>query len=369
MIATAAHARVAIEKVTAAAYRIPTDLPESDGTYEWHDTTMIVVHVYAGGQRGIGYTYATAAAARLIEDVLGERTLSADAMNIPAIWLSMVESVRNIGRAGIASMAIAAVDGALWDLKAKLLGVPLVALLGAARESVPVYGSGGFTSYSPAQLHDQFAGWARAGITKMKMKVGRDASADPDRVRIAREAIGADRELFVDANGAYERKQALSLAQEFASYDVTWFEEPVSSDDLEGLRLIRDQAPPGMAIAAGEYGFDLTYFRRMLDAGAVDILQADATRCAGVTGFLRVGALCEARSMPMSAHCAPSIHVAACCALPQIVHLEYFHDHVRIEHMLFDGALDPVNGELRPDLSRPGLGIELKESDAERYEL
>jgi L-alanine-DL-glutamate epimerase-like enolase superfamily enzyme len=367
VIATSAPSRIAIEEVTAAAYRIPTDSLESDGTYEWHDTTMIVARVRAGGERGIGYTYASATAARLIDDVLADRVRAVDAMNIPAAWLGMVESVRNIGRAGVASMAIAAVDNALWDLKAKLLGVPLVALLGATRESVRVYGSGGFTSYSNERLHDQFAGWAALGITMMKMKVGREATADPDRVRVAREAIGPDRALFVDANGAYERKQALALAQEFSKYGVTWFEEPVSSDDLEGLRLIRDNAPPGMAIAAGEYGFDLPYFCRMLDAGAVDILQADATRCAGITGFLRAGALCEARSLPMSAHCAPSVHIAACCALPQIVHLEYFHDHARIEHMLFDGALEPVNGELRPDVSRSGLGIELKERDAARY--
>jgi L-alanine-DL-glutamate epimerase-like enolase superfamily enzyme len=367
VIATSTPSRIAIEDVSAAAYRIPTDFSESDGTYEWHDTTMIVARVRGGGERGIGYTYAAAAAARLIDDVLADCVRTVDAMNTPAAWLAMVRAIRNIGRAGVASMATAAVDTALWDLKAKLLGVPLVALLGATRAAVPVYGSGGFTSYSNAQLHDQFAGWAAQGITMMKMKVGRDANADPGRVRVAREAIGPDRGLFVDANGAYERKQALALAQAFADYGVTWFEEPVSSDDLEGLRLIRDSAPPGMAIAAGEYGFDLPYFRRMLDAGAVDILQADATRCAGITGFVRTGALCESRSLPMSAHCAPSIHVAACCALPQVVHLEYFHDHARIEHMLFDGALDPVNGELRPDLSRPGIGIELKERDAARY--
>jgi L-alanine-DL-glutamate epimerase-like enolase superfamily enzyme len=252
-------------------------------------------------------------------------------------------------------------------LKARLLDLPLVTLLGAVRDSVPVYGSGGFTSYSLAQLEAQLGGWIAEGITRVKMKIGAHPADDRDRVRAARKAIGSDAELFVDANGAYSRKQALAFADAFAELGVSWFEEPVSSDDLEGLRLLRERAPAGMDIAAGEYGYDLFYFRRMLEAGAVDVLQADATRCAGITGFLRVSALCEARSLPLSAHTAPSLHAHPCCALTPVRHVEYFHDHVRLEHMLFDGALTPVHGALHPDLSRPGLGLELKRSDAERY--
>jgi L-alanine-DL-glutamate epimerase-like enolase superfamily enzyme len=199
------------------------------------------------------------------------------------------------------------------------------------------------------------------------MKIGREPDADPARVKAARQAIGVDALLFVDANGAYSRKQALAEAQRFADLGVSWFEEPVSSDDLEGLRLIRDQGPPGMDIAAGEYGYDLFYFRRMLEAGAVDVLQADVTRCGGITEFLRVGVLCQARSLPFSGHCAPSLHVHAACSLPAMRHLEYFHDHDRIEHMLFDGAPTPKGGSLRPDLSRPGLGLEFKRKDAQQY--
>lgn len=199
------------------------------------------------------------------------------------------------------------------------------------------------------------------------MKIGRVPRRDVERVRAARAAIGQQAELFVDANGAYSRKEALAFADAFGEFGVSWFEEPVSSDDLEGLRLLRDHAPGGMDIAAGEYGYDLPYFCHMLDAGAVDVLQADASRCAGITEFLRVGALCEARSMPLSAHCGPSLHAHPCCALSPVRHIEYFHDHERIEHMLFDGALTPVKGALHPDLSSPGLGLELKRADAERY--
>lgn len=358
---------VPIERIEVSAYTIPTDFPESDGTLAWDSTTLVLVEAVAGGERGLGFTYAGTASARLVHDRLAEVVRGRDALALAGAWAAMISAVRNLGRPGIASTAIAAVDTALWDLKARLLGLPLVRLLGAVRESVPVYGSGGFTSYSVDQLREQLGGWVAEGITRVKMKVGRDPQADVARVRAAREAIGPAAELFVDANGAYTRKQALALAEEFAGSGVTWFEEPVSSDDLQGLRLLRDRAPAGMDIAAGEYGYDLFYFRRMLAAGAVDVLQADATRCAGITDFLRVGALCAAEPIPLSAHTAPSIHAHPCCALTPAVHVEYFHDHARIEQLLFDGALTPRGGMLRPDLSRPGLGLDFKHANAARF--
>lgn len=359
---------VAIERLDVSAFIIPTDFPESDGTLAWDKTTLVVVEATGGGIRSLGYTYADTATALLIKDFLTPVIIGRDVMAVPAAWAAMVHAIRNLGRPGIVSMAIAAVDAALWDLKARLLDRPLVTLLGAARESVPVYGSGGFTSYSLDQLQTQLGGWVSEGISRVKMKVGTHPSDDLDRVRAARDAIGSMTELFVDANGAYSRKQALAFAEKFkADCEVRWFEEPVPSDDLEGLRLLRDRGPAGMDIAAGEYGYDLLYFRRMLEAGAVDVLQADASRCAGITGFLRAAALCEANAIPLSAHCAPSLHAHPCCAATPVRHVEYFHDHVRIEHLLFDGVLTPVNGELRPDLSRPGMGIELKRSDAARF--
>jgi L-alanine-DL-glutamate epimerase-like enolase superfamily enzyme len=359
---------VAIERLKVSAYTVPTDSPESDGTYVWDKTTLVLVEAHAGDRCGLGYTYADTSTAKLIETLLVPNIEGRDAMNVPGNWQVMVELIRNLGRPGIASMAIAAVDAALWDLKARLLDVALVTLLGAVREGAPIYGSGGFTSYSRAQLQRQLGDWVAAGIPRVKMKIGRQPADDPRRVAEAREAIGPDAELFVDANGAYSRKEAVALADIFAADSgVTWFEEPVSSDDLEGLHLVRDLAPAGMEIAAGEYGYDLWYFRRMLEAGAVDVLQADATRCAGITGFLRAATLCEARSLQLSSHCGPSLHVHPCCAVPNFRHMEYFHDHVRIEHLLFDGVLTPIRGELHPDLSRPGMGLEFKRADATKY--
>ena len=358
----------AIERLDVSAYRIPTDYPESDGTAEWDATTIVLVQAHAAGKTGLGFTYGDVASAKAITSTLRGVVIGRDALRVTASWGAMVAACRNLGRPGVASMAIAAVDTALWDLKARILELPLATVLDAAHDAVPVYGSGGFTSYPDERLTEQLGGWTAQGIPRVKMKVGRDPGRDLERVRVAREAIGPNTELYVDANGALSRMQALRFAERYAAdYGVSWFEEPVSSDDLEGLRLLRDRAPAGMDIAAGEYGYKLDYFHNMLAAGAVTCLQADVTRCEGITGFLRVAALCEARSLELSAHCGPSIHAHPCCAVTAFRHLEYFHDHARLEPMLFDGVLEPSDGALHPDFDRPGNGLEFKRTDAERY--
>ncbi len=365
---TVGTSEIAIERLGVCTYTVPTDYPESDGTAAWQATTIVLVEAHGGGATGLGWTYGNPASAEVIRATLAEVVVGRDAMRVSAAWESMVRACRNLGRPGVASMAVAAVDTALWDLKARLLELPLATLLDAARETVPVYGSGGFCSYPDERLHEQLSGWVAQGIPRVKMKVGREPDRDLERVRVAREAIGPDTELYVDANGALQRMQALWFARRYAEdFGVSWFEEPVSSDDLEGLSFLCARAPAGMDIAAGEYGYKLDYFERMLAAGAVTCQQADVTRCEGITGFLRVAALCEARSLELSAHCGPSIHAHVCCAVQPFRHLEYFHDHVRLEGMLFDGVLEPKDGALRPDLSRPGNGLELKRADAEQF--
>jgi L-alanine-DL-glutamate epimerase-like enolase superfamily enzyme len=356
-----------IRKITASAYKIPTDTEESDGTLKWESTTLVLVEIEAGSEAGLGYSYSDAATVKVIEHPLAQAIVGVDAMDIPACWSRMMQKIRNLGQSGIAARAVSAVDNALWDLKAKLCGVSLGDLLGRCQDSIPAYGSGGFTSYPPAQLEEQLGGWAREGFSAVKMKVGREPEKDVERVKAARRAIGPGPELFVD--GAYEAKQALKLAEAFAEQGVTWFEEPVSSDDLEGLRLIRERAPAGMRIAAGEYGDHPNYFERMTGAGAVDVLQADATRCGGITGFLKAAALCEAKPLPFSAHCAPALHAHAALPVPNFSILEYFYDHQRIEKMLFDGVPRLKNGRLWADPGRRGIGLVFKRQDAAKFQI
>jgi L-alanine-DL-glutamate epimerase-like enolase superfamily enzyme len=362
-------ADASISDCKAAAYRIPTDEPEADGTYAWDSTTLIVVHLSCDNETGLGYTYGDASAVALIETLASKVLKDSDLFDIPARRLALLRAVRNLGRSGLAACAVSALDCALWDLKAKLLGVALATLLGRCRNTVAIYGSGGFTTYSNDRLKDQLSAWVeRNGCRTVKMKIGSNPENDPERALAAKRAIG-DNQLFVDANGAFSAKEALRFVEASADADIRWFEEPVTSDDPPGLRLVRELAMPGMDIAAGEYVYDLDDARILLEARAADVLQADVTRCGGVSAFLEIGALCEAHHTDLSGHCAPSLHRHAACAIPRLRHLEWFHDHVRIERMLFDGAPEPCAGEIAPDLSRPGHGLEFKTGDAERFHI
>ena len=325
----------------------------------------MVVELHCGKTCGLGYTYADVATAKLIETKLLDCVREAPAAGIGALWARMVCTVRNLGRPGIASMAIAAVDNALWDLNARLMERPLHSVLGATRSSIPIYGSGGFTSYTKRELESHMARWVHDGLTRVKMKVGRDPAADVDRVRAARSAIGSHTELFVDANGAYNVKEALEFAHLFLDFGVRWFEEPVYHRDVRGLRFIREHAPASIEISAGEYGYDPFDFERLIEV--VDVLQADVTRCEGITGFLLVDGLCAATNVPLSTHCAPAITAPAAAASQMLRHMEYFFDHVRIEGMLFDGVPQVRNGALQLDPACPGNGLTFKRKDAQRF--
>jgi L-alanine-DL-glutamate epimerase-like enolase superfamily enzyme len=359
-----------LDGIEVSAYQIPTATDEeADGTLVWDSTSVVVVELSCGRHTGLGYTYCHPAAGQVIKSKLSGLLEDADPLMPQKAWAEMQVQVRQMGHAGIVAMAVSAVDVALWDLKARLLGISLADALPRYRETVPIYGSGGFCNYSDDQLRQQVTEWSETGFRSMKIKVGRDKLRDPARVDVVRHVAGPDVELMVDGNGAYTVEDALQWAASFRERGVSYFEEPLSSQDLEGLAEVRRRAPAGMAIAAGEYGWNLPYFQRMLDAGAVGILQADVTRCGGITNLLRVDGLCKARNLPFSAHCAPAISAHACCAMETALHIEYFFDHYRIESMLFDGTLSPERGVLRPDRSRPGLGLELKRADARRWEV
>ena len=359
-----------IASVDTAVYVIPTDAPEADGTLSWDKTTMVLVTVRAGGREGIGWSYASGAAAAMVTDVLAGVVTGRSALDVPAAAEAMARSLRNAGRPGAGAMALSAVDIALWDLKARLLGLPLADLLGRAQPGVPIYGSGGFTSYDERQTRAQLTGWVeRDGIPRVKIKIGQsrgtDERRDLRRIKLARAVIGPDAELYVDANGGYTTGQAVRVAAQMADFGVTWFEEPVSSQDLAGLAAVRRQVRPD--VTAGEYSWSLADSARLIEAGAVDCLQLDVTRCGGVTEFLRGAALAAAHNLEVSAHCAPSLHAHVGAAVPNLRHVEYFHDHQRIEGMLFDGVLSPGGGTLTPDPGRPGLGVALRTADAEPF--
>lgn len=350
--------------LTAALYQVPTERPEADGTLAWDHTTMLLVEVVGSdGARGLGLSYTGPGADALVREQLWAAVRDLDDDDIGACWAAMIAAVRNAGRPGLAACAISAVDIALWDLRGKRCSRPLFRLLPTHRRSVPIYGSGGFTTYSCQEVIDQLAGWVDQGIPRVKMKIGLGIQADVERILAVREAIGPDVELMVDANGKYAAKEAITLAQQVADA-TTYFEEPVPSDALSEMALVRRSIPQD--VAAGEYGYDPWCFRDILQAQAVDVLQADATRCLGITGFLVAGHAAYASQVRFSSHTAPSIHAHAGCGVPQLSHVEYFHDHARVEAMLFDGAPRALGDRLAPDPDRPGLGLELK-SEAERY--
>jgi L-alanine-DL-glutamate epimerase-like enolase superfamily enzyme len=359
-----------VENLDAAVYVVPTDAPEADGTLAWDKTTLVLVTARAGGQQGIGWSYAAAAAAPVVTGILSPVVAGRSALDVAGASEAMTRALRNVGRPGIGAMALSAADIALWDLKARLLGCAVATLLGRVRETVPVYGSGGFTTYGETRTREQLTGWVEKDrIPRVKIKIGEswgsNEARDLARVALAREVIGPDTELYVDANGGYSTGQAVRMAGQMDYFGVTWFEEPVSCQDLTGLAVIRQQVRPD--VAAGEYSWTLADSARLLDAGAVDCLQLDVTRCGGITEFLRGAALAAAHNVQVSGHCAPNLHAPVAAAVPNLRHLEYFHDHQRIERMFFDGALDPRGGVLAPDPGRAGLGLELRSADAERY--
>lgn len=352
----------------AAAYTIPTEVPEADGTLAWDHTTLVVARAECGQISGMGWTYGHPACVDVITGNLTSHVVGRDTLDVGAAFDAMTKAVRNIGRSGIAGQALSAVDVALWDLKSRLLGVPLHRLLGAVRDTVSVYGSGGFTTYDDHQLRNQLTGWVHdLGTARVKIKIGQSwgtcTARDVSRMHQARAVIGDDTELFVDANGAYTAKQAVRLMSAVAELGVTWLEEPVSSADLAGLRAVRDAVSAD--VAAGEYGYRLADFTAL--CSAVDCLQADVSRCGGITEWQRVAALAAAHHLDVSGHCAPWLHAAVGAATPNLRHLEWFHDHARIETRYFEGAMPPVDGVLRPDPASPGHGLAARSTDLEPY--
>ena len=348
----------AVTAVRTSVVRFPTPTPEADGTRAWDATPAVTVEVAAGDHTGLGWTYSSPAAAALVEDELARVLHGHDASDIPGAWRAMHRAGRNLGTRGLFAQAMSAVDIALWDLKARLLGQSLADLFGRLRDRVPVYGSGGFTTFDDAQLSEQVEGWRAGGCTAMKIKIaeswGSRIDRDLERVSRLRELAGDDAQLMVDANGGYSPGQARRVGRVLDELGVVWFEEPVSSDDVPALELLRGVL--GCDVAAGEYVSDDRDAARLLPA--VDCLQLDVTRCGGYTGWLRCAGLAAAAGLEVSGHCAPALHAPVAAAAPRLRHVEWFADHARLEPLLADGVPPVADGEMTVNGS-PGHGMTL----------
>lgn len=348
-----------ITGVTTAVYTFPTADPEADGTLDWNATTAVTVSLTAGGQTGLGWTYSSPAAAAVVHDKLAGVIHDRPAHAINDGWSAMHRAARNLGTRGLVMQAISAVDIAWWDLRARLLDLPLSVLLGASRADVPIYGSGGFTSQTDAELAKQVDWWHSVGCDAMKIKIGEGwgtrIDRDLARVRRLSELTGGQVALMADANGAYQPGPAARVGAQLDDLGVVWFEEPVSSDDIGGLATVRTAVK--CDVAAGEYAADVYDMGALLPV--VDCLQLDATRCGGYTGWLRGAALAASHNREVSAHCAPSLHACVAAAVPNLRHVEWFADHARLEPLLVDGLPEARAGSLQLAGDRPGHGMTL----------
>lgn len=327
-----------IEQLDVAVYTVDTPEPEADGTLSWDATTAVVVQAHAAAVTGPGWTYSSAAASAVVTDELAGVVTGRDPFDVAGAWAAMHRHCRNFGTRGLVMQALSAVDIALWDLKSRLRDEPLSMMLGQARLTVPIYGSGGFTSLGPTRLAEQVAEWRAAGCTAMKVKIGQDWGAnltrDLDRVGQLRDLAGDGVVLMVDANGGYTVAQARRAGAALDDLGVIWFEEPVSSDDVDGLGSVRQAVR--CDVAAGEYVSDLYDARHL--APVVDCLQLDATRCGGYTGWLAAASIAASHNLEVSAHCAPALarprHVDRCHrrALPAMKPIDPFQPTMRKRH-------------------------------------
>ena len=354
-----------IDGIDVAVYRFPAVGPEADGTLSWNSTTVVTATVHAGWWRGLGWTYSTAAAGRVITEHLAPAITGRNVFDVLGAWSVMHRACRNLGTRGLVMQAVSAVDIALWDLKARVLDISLAALFGRATDTVPIYGSGGFTTLTDTQLADQVHQWKAAGCQAMKIKIGQSWGTDIDRdiarVNEFRELAGPGVELMVDANGGYTVGQARRVGASLDRLGVVWFEEPVSSDDLAGLAQVRGAVH--CDVAAGEYAADLYDSAQLCPV--LDCLQLDVTRCGGYTGWLRGAVLAQAHNLQISAHCAPSLHAHVAAAAPNLRHVEWFIDHARLEPLLVDGVPIAAKGQLQPDDATPGHGMTIGAPAAE----
>ncbi len=349
-----------------------TMFPSLSGAKGWdelfvHVSTDEGIDGFAPGGRGASVDSIRA----VIEKGLKEALINEDPFDIEYLWNRMFWLVRGYGRKGVAFCAISAVDIALWDLKAKALGLPLYKLLGPYTNSVPIYGSGGWTNLSEKELVEEQLSYVERGIPRIKMKVGKDfgnaEEEDIRRLAVVRKAVGDDVEIYIDANNGYYAKQAIRMAQQFEEYDVKWFEEPVLADDIDGLAMVSKSI--NIPVATGEHEYTKFGFKELISRGGADIVQPDVGRIGGVTEWMKVAHLAHSYNLPVAPHAAQLVHLHLACATPNLKVVEYLGILEVGDKFFYTDFPEPENGMWSPYPDRPGLGLELNTEVVKKYKV
>jgi L-alanine-DL-glutamate epimerase-like enolase superfamily enzyme len=351
-----------ITDVTTTVLRQPELAGIQDATIRHREMgrSALFVHIKTdAGYEGLGVGQTVAR--DIVQGVLRPLLIGQDPLCIEKLWDDMFWRVRGFGRKGVAFCAISAVDIALWDLKAKLFGVPLYRLIGPYTDRVPIYGSGGWTSFTEAELVREQTGYVERGIPRVKMKVAKDFGhaerEDVRRLAAVRKAVGDDVEIYVDANNGYYAKQAIAMARRLAEYDVKWFEEPVLADDIAGLAAIARAID--IPVATGEHEYTRYGFKELIAQGGADIVQPDVGRVGGVSEWLKVAHLAQAFNLPVAPHAVQLVHLHLACCTPNLKVVEYLGVSEESDRVWYTEFPEPRDGYWSPYPDRPGLGLEL----------
>tara|TARA_B100000949_G_scaffold15701_1_gene12208 strand:- start:643 stop:1749 length:1107 start_codon:yes stop_codon:yes gene_type:complete len=333
---------------------------------------QIFVHIKTDEDiEGLGMTYASPGVIDVIENSLKSELVGKDPLDIEQLWNDMYWKVRGYGRKGIAFCAISAIDIGLWDLKGKYVNLPLYKLLGAYTDSVPVYGSGGWTNFSEKELLEEMTRYVSDGIPRVKMKVGKDFGSsereDIERVAAVRKIVGDDVSIYIDANNGYYRKQAIYMAKEFEQFQVGWFEEPLIPDDIDGMAEISKAT--SIPIATGEHEYTKYGFRDLISRGGADIVQPDIGRVGGVTEWMKVAHLAHSFNLPVAPHALQLAHLHVACATPNLKVVEYMNVSLEGDKLWYVDFPKQKNGYWSPFHDKPGLGLELDHYSVVKYQI
>jgi D-arabinonate dehydratase len=363
-----------ITEVDSFAVSIPLKEPVAFATKVVEERDHAIVYVRTDdGTEGLGYSLGYGGAeviAAAVEKVLAPLIVGEDPRDTEKLWRRMFDESVQIGRKGVVMRAISMIDTALWDIKAKDADQPLYKLLGAYTDEVPAYASGGYYREGKGLegLREEMETYVERGHDVVKMKVGRlSVEEEVERVRTAREAIGPERTLLMDANGKWKNKQeAVNACRRFAEYDPYFIEEPVMPDSVELMAEVN--AALDFPVAAGELEFSRYGFAELMRENAVDIIQPDVTVVGGVTEWMRVAHTAASRDIFVAPHYNWDLHIQLLAAIENGLWIEYFYrdSDVKAFDDVLEHPIEPENGVIKlPD--RPGHGVALKDDALEQF--